>query len=121
MTRHHKKSFPFFLWHRRLGLLALLFIVILSITGIMLNHTQALELDSQTIDNNWLLDWYGLNPSGEPISFTVGQHLVTQWDQQLFFDDRTIGTDQEPLLGAIKSNGIVILLMTEKILLLDNK
>lgn len=121
MTRHNKKPFPFFLWHRRLGLLALLFIFILSITGIMLNHTDSLKLDSQMIENNWLLDWYGLNPTGEPLSFTAGQHLVTQWGQQLFFEDRTIGTEREQLMGAIKSNGIIILLMTNRILLLDDK
>lgn len=121
MTRRNKKPFPFFLWHRRLGLLALLFIFILSITGIMLNHTQALKLDSRMIDNNWILDWYDLNPPGEPLSFTAGQHLVTQWGQQLFFEDKTIGTEHELLLGAIKSNDMIILVLTNRILLLNDK
>ena len=45
---------------------------------------------------------------------------MTQWDQQLFFDHRTIGTDQDQLLGAIESSDIIILVFKNRILLLDN-
>lgn len=121
MTRHNKKSFSFFLWHRRLGLFALLLLIILSITGIMLNHTEALELDSRNIDNDWLLDWYGLNPSGEPVSFTAGRHLITQWNEQIFFNTKPVVTGKEQLLGAMDSNGIIIILQAYTILLLDNE
>ena len=121
MTRHNKKTFPFFLWHRRLGLIVLLLVIVLSITGIMLNHTEALELDSHNIDNNWLLDWYGLNPSGAPVSFIAGDHIVTQWDGQLFFNEKTIPAGKESLLGAIESNDIIIILLTQSILLLDEE
>ncbi len=120
MTRHHKKPLPFFLWHRRLGLLALVLLIILSITGIMLNHTESLELDSHNIDNRLLLDWYGLNPSGEPLSFQAGQHIVTQWDQQLFLNDRLITTTHEPLLGAINNKDVMVILLSNTILLLDD-
>ncbi len=40
MTNRKPKKFTAFLWHRRIGLFALLLVIILAITGIMLNHTE---------------------------------------------------------------------------------
>ena len=50
-----KKSFPFFLWHRRLGLAGLLLLFVLAITGIMLNHTEDFHLDETHIKSDLLL------------------------------------------------------------------
>ncbi|MCK4834867.1 MAG: hypothetical protein KAT12_08810, partial [Gammaproteobacteria bacterium] len=79
MTNRKPKRFTAFLWHRRIGLLALVLIVILSITGIMLNHTERLALDKSYVNNSLLLNWYGIEPEDEPVSFQVNhgtQHHV---------------------------------------------
>ena len=70
MTRV-KKKFSIFLWHRRLGLSALALVIILAITGIMLNHTEELELDESFVSSSWLLNWYGIKPDSEPITYKV--------------------------------------------------
>ena len=121
-----KKPFPFFLWHRRLGLVALLMVFILSITGIMLNHTETLKLDETTIESELLLNWYGINPQGSSINFytpgITGQDSdwLSQWDQQLFLNGQPIISHQETLRGAVALNGIIAVALTQHILLLDN-
>ena len=51
-------------WHRRLGLLAALFVLVVAVTGIVLNHTSGLALDRRFVDWSWLNAVYG-DHSGE--------------------------------------------------------
>ena len=62
MTNRKPKKFTAFLWHRRIGLLGLLLVIILAVTGILLNHTEKFKLDETYINNAWLLNWYGIKP-----------------------------------------------------------
>lgn len=57
-----KTHWRFFLlrWHRRIGVLAAVFVLMLAITGILLNHSHALGLDARSIESRWLRHYYGL-------------------------------------------------------------
>ena len=72
-------------WHGNLGVFAAVLVVILIITGIALNHTERLQLDSKFVNESWLLDWYGMGPDKPPISFKVGEDWLTEIDGHLFF------------------------------------
>jgi hypothetical protein len=120
MTRQHKKSFPWFLWHRRIGLVSILLMIILAITGIALNHTEGLELDQNTIHNDSLLNWYGLNPKGEASSFVLEHTRITQWSGKIFYNDQIISDNTDTLVGVARAaNNITILAFTNSLLLLD--
>jgi len=47
-------------WHRRFGLFASIFLLIITITGILLNHYQLFSLQEKYVEQQWLLDWYGI-------------------------------------------------------------
>lgn len=117
MSRRKKKNFSVFLWHRRLGLIAIVFIIVLSITGIMLNHTEPMSLDEKAIDNSWLLDWYGLNPQSASISFGADSHVITQWDEQIFFDNQPLMHSQQRLRGAAGLDGMLVAALNNSVLL----
>jgi len=119
MTRKRKKSFPFFLWHRRLGLAGLILLFILAITGIMLNHTEDFELDKTSIQSDLLLDWYNINPQGEPSTFKLGNIWVSQWSQQLFFNGKTLFTHAEQLQGIAVVDDIIAIALENHVLLVD--
>jgi hypothetical protein len=120
MTRSsRKKPFPFFVWHRRLGLLSLLLMIILAITGIMLNHTEALNMDEITIESDSLLDWYELNPKGMAVGYQTEENTIAQWDGQLFFNSKALLNSKQSLLGAVITNEIIVLALSKSILLLD--
>ena len=42
-------------WHRGMGALAALFLLMLAVTGILLNHTLDLKLAERHLDWPWLL------------------------------------------------------------------
>lgn len=116
-----KKPFPFFLWHRRFGLVALILVMILSITGIMLNHTEGLGLDESLIESDALLDWYGINPQGEAISFRQQNTSVSQWHQQLFYNGHNIYSHSEKLVGFAQLGDIIAIALQHRILLIDEE
>ncbi len=115
-----KKPFAFFLWHRRLGLGALLLVFILSITGIMLNHTEDFKLDETIIESDFILNWYGINPKGEVINYTTNEHWISQWNQQLFFNGQSHHSEKETLRGIIVINDMIAVAFDSFVLLLDN-
>ena len=49
MTGRKPTKFTAFLLHRRAGLFAIILVIILAITGIMLNHPEALKLDEKYV------------------------------------------------------------------------
>ncbi|MCW9046760.1 MAG: PepSY domain-containing protein [Gammaproteobacteria bacterium] len=116
-----KKPFAFFLWHRRIGLAALLLIFILSITGIMLNHTEYLKLDETIVESDLILNWYNINPQGVPVNYKAGDSWVSQWNQQLFFNGLNFSSHKEKLQGLVKIDDIIAIALEKFVLLIDNE
>jgi len=121
MTRHHKKKFPAFLWHRRLGLFLVFFIIILASTGIMLNHTETLKLSQQKINNVLVLNFYDIKPQHPPINFRSQHHNISQWDEQIYFDNKKLLSDQQTLRGLINWHNIIIMVLSRDVVLLSNE
>lgn len=119
MTKRKPKKFTAFLWHRRIGLFALVLIVILAITGIMLNHTEQFKLDETYVDNGWLLNWYGIEPEDEPIAYRAGEHVISSWHDQLFFDDVAITDLEQNIHGAIAGEQFIVVALDSELILLS--
>ena len=123
MTNRKPKRFTAFLWHRRIGLFALVLVIILAITGIMLNHTEKLDLDNTFVNNPTLLNWYGITPKDEPVSFRITNekqsHVISSWNQQLFFDDKVITDLEQTMHGAIGGEQFIVIALDNEIILLS--
>ncbi len=118
MTRH-KKKFPAFLWHRRFGLLLVLFIILLAVTGIMLNHTDGLQLNKTKINNALVLSLYEINPQQAAISYRTQKHIFTQLDQQIYFDNKKLLNDKQQIRGVTNAGEIIILVLSRDVILLS--
>jgi len=120
MTRH-KKKFPAFLWHRRFGLLLVLFIVMLAITGIMLNHTDGLQLNKTRVNNSLVLSLYEINPKQPSISYRTEQHTFSQLDEQIYFDNKKLFNDKQQIRGVTNAGEIIILVLSRDVILLSRE
>lgn len=116
-TKQRIRWHSVFLWHRYMGLTAAAFVVILALTGLLLNHTETLNLDSRTVKSNILLDWYGIAAPENPLGFAVDDHWVSQLGQQLYFDDREIPDITGKLIGAVKVNDTIVIALQGQLLL----
>ncbi|MBE9561199.1 MAG: PepSY domain-containing protein [Proteobacteria bacterium] len=123
MTNRKPKRFAAFLWHRRIGLFALVLVIILAITGIMLNHTEKFRLDESYVNNSWLLDWYGIEPEDQPVSFRIKNdmhdHVISAWNKQLFFDAAKVTTLEQAMHGAIGAEQFIVVALDNEIILLS--
>jgi len=113
-----KKLRSMYIWHRYIGISAAVLVLILAITGIMLNHTREMALDSQYVKNNWLLNHYGIQAPKKIHSYQAGEHWLSQWGERLFLNQTDIGTSNEKLLGVLAHDGILIAALDSEVWLL---
>jgi hypothetical protein len=105
--------------HRYIGLLSAIVLIMLAITGIALNHTEDLKLDSQMIQSKIILDWYGINSPDNQLSYSTEHHWLTQINQQLYFDHKLLLENTDTLLGVVETNDFVITALSHSLLLLS--
>ena len=122
MSRHkpqrRKKFASLFLWHRYLGLTAALLVLVLSVTGLLLNHTSELGLDQRYARSDALLNWYGIRTPENGKSFAVGAHWVSLLGTQLFWDDTLLDRATTALHGAVALGEFVVIGADADLLLL---
>jgi len=124
MTRHPKSRSrarllrSLYIWHRFIGLCAALFVIILSATGLALNHTESLKMDSTYVQSEWLLDWYGIRAPVNLVSYSADSRYYTAVNKQLYRDSLIIDEIIAPLVGAIVYQDLVIVATPDQLTLL---
>lgn len=123
MTRHRKKPRfkklrSMYIWHRYIGVSVAVLVIVLSVTGLMLNHTEELALDEQHIGNDWLLDHYGIHAPETIASFSAAGHWISQWGERLFFDQQELGSSNKPLIGVVAYEDMLVLALQSEVWLL---
>jgi hypothetical protein len=114
-----RRRFP--RWHRRIGLVAALLVMVLAISGAVLTHDEDLGLDRRHVRAVWLLDWYGIAPSSAPTNFRAGTDWVTGLEGRVYVNGRPAAEQFGEIVGAVRSNGILAIAATEELLLLTPK
>jgi hypothetical protein len=98
-------------WHRKGGITAAFFVMLLVATGLLLNHTDKLNLQNIFVQSENLLGWYHIQPEGQMKGFRVDQHWLSQIDGRLYFDQIELADHIEDLYGAVHiSDGFVVAL-----------
>ncbi|NCG08510.1 MAG: hypothetical protein GWO81_02910 [Verrucomicrobia bacterium] len=95
--------------HRWLGLLSALFLVVLSITGLALNHTERLGLDGIRVKSDLLLKCYGMQGQGDLKAFSIhGNDTLTHLGDQLYYNESPLASTATPLAYYSGENFTVI-------------
>lgn len=92
--RKHSRSEKFrslYLWHRYAGLAGALLVVWLATTGLLLNHSDHLDLANRHVSQNWLLSLYGIAPPSQIEGLLVDGHWVAESGNRAYLDGRFIG------------------------------
>ena len=112
------KLVPFLIhWHRRSGLIILPVILMLAITGILINHSQSLGWAKTPVYSSWVAWLYGIHDTDIDQGFATGKHWVSQVGDSLYLDQSPIGHCEQPLLGALRWQETIALLCNNRIAL----
>ncbi|GAA5218682.1 hypothetical protein GCM10025776_30990 [Corallincola platygyrae] len=107
-------------WHRKLGLAAAIFIFVLSLTGIALNHTDGLRLSERTLTWGWLLNWYGIE-TPQVDAFAVGPDWLLSRDQQLYLNTQRVTSFDGDVVGAVVWQQMLVVATSKQLLLVTEE
>lgn len=122
MKSVHKFHWRFFLlrWHRRLGVTSALFVLLLVITGFLLNHSHQFGLDRTPLENHWLRHHYGLSSNPERLVYSLPAGELKVQSGQLRVNEKTLG-DCAQLVGVIEQADQVLAVCSDRLVLLTVK
>lgn len=110
-----KKSF--YQWHRQIGLAVSLLVIVLSVTGIMLNHTEEFELDSHHIKSELLLSWYGIKKPTIK-SYPAGKNWLSHAGDKIYFNDKLVEKEVSVITGSVTTEYFTAVATQNEIILL---
>ncbi len=108
-------------WHRRFGVMIALIVLVLIVTGVLLNHTTGLRLDSRYVTWEWLLDWYDIQPQSAPVSYRIGNDNITQMGDRLYFNTQQVRESVGRLHGVVAPPSLYIVGADSQLLILDRQ
>lgn len=119
MSRRARLVGPLWRWHRRIGLLAALLLLLLSVSGFVLNHGDDLNLDKRMVESRFLRGLYGDAGSAWPAYRLDSRWLTLADNGVLFLDEHAIGECTGALAGALQLRELLVIACSEELLLLS--
>ena len=105
---------------RSMGAAIALFVLLLSITGILLNHSSDLKLDKSHLTWPWLLSHYGVSNVQADAVYTLDQAVISQIGTEIFVDAKPVTHSQRPLLGGVELDEVIVLATDDALILLNS-
>ncbi|NQW34933.1 MAG: PepSY domain-containing protein [Methylophilales bacterium] len=102
--------------HKFIGLAVCLFLIHLSISGILLNHTNDLKLDQHRVSWDWLLKSYGIPTPETQSAYAVGENFLHQTNNQIFMNEKSIIRNEAGLMGALLHNNDITIATADSII-----
>ncbi len=116
-TKPRRWEQRFHTWHRYVGITIAVFVIYLSVTGILLNHSDSLELDKKMVSTPSLLQVYGIRNPSALKGYAVNKNWISAWNNQVFLNDQPVTHSDYPLQGAVAAPGFIVVATLEEILL----
>ncbi len=106
-------------WHRRLGLCIVVFAILLALTGVLLNHTNELDLDQRYLGTNMQGFLYGVASIKQATGYEINQQWITNVGNTLYFAGEQIGECEGALHGVLPYKQLLLLVCERELLLID--
>jgi hypothetical protein len=119
MRRHPRLVGLLWRWHRRLGLVAAMFVLVLAATGIVLNHSSELGLDRSFVDWPWLSRAYGDDSATLP-AYHSGEHWLSRAaNGRVYLNAREVAPCNGKLVGVVPAGELLYVGCEEELLLIS--
>jgi uncharacterized iron-regulated membrane protein len=95
-------------WHARIGFAALLFFLLMAVTGVALNHGTALGLDSRYVHAEWIARWYRVRQEQPQQAYRTARHLLVAANGRWLLDGSPTGEDMPQPLGLVEIGDLLV-------------
>lgn len=106
-------------WHRRIGIVAAVVVILLCVTGVLINHTSELKLADRYVSSGWLLDWYEIHPDRPPVGFRIDDVHITRMGDRLYYNDTEVSTGISQLHGVVAFEDMIVVGVDSRMLIFD--
>ncbi|MDG4812879.1 PepSY domain-containing protein [Hydrogenovibrio sp. 3SP14C1] len=106
-------------FHRLLAYTVAFLLFWLSLSGVLLNHTEDLKLNDVKIQQPWLLEWYQINTPKIQQAFQLKADWVIQTPQALYWN-KTPLPFQGNIRALVSNDSFLFILLSNKLILLTN-
>ncbi|ABV86036.1 PepSY-associated TM helix domain-containing protein [Shewanella pealeana] len=106
-------------WHRRIGLFSTLLVIFIAVTGVLINHSNHLSLDSTQVKQAWLLDYYGIKAPTDVALYQTSPQTLLSTTNQLWLNDKLALEASEPILAAIAHKEMIVAIDSQHLYLLS--
>ena len=104
-------------WHGLVGVSIVLFWFYLLISGLIINHSDMLELDKKEISYPWLISWYGIRAAEPKEGYDLGNGYLS-WDgDNWVLDDKLLSDSSGKPIGAVEAGSVNYVATTSSIFL----
>jgi hypothetical protein len=95
-------------WHARIGFTAMLFFLLLAVTGVIANHGAELGLDTKRVHSAWLARWYGIAAEPPHAAFRSRSHELVAANGRWLFDARPAGDELPDAVGLVEIGDVLV-------------
>ena len=107
-------------WHRRMGLVLAGFLVMLASTGILINHSDQLDLD-QPVKSPMVLSWYGIHTPDQISGFHTSLGWFSQLGSGIYWQQKRVAQcDENSLVGVLVLSEQFIVACEQLLFVLDS-
>jgi len=104
-----KLAFHLHRWHRRFGVISALFLMLVSVTGLLLQHPEMFKLTQQNVSSSWLLNYYGIAPSKLGRTYQSGTTYFSQVDQRVYANEQFVSDIKGELIGVHQLESFIVI------------
>lgn len=105
-------------WHRRLGLLAALPLLVVAVTGVLIQFSVSLNWDERPMRGAWLGWLYNLEPRIPDKGFRINVDWMSRQGGQLLLNTKRIASCPERLVGAVRHREVIVAVCGRRLLFL---
>lgn len=95
-------------WHRRLGIFSALFIILMASTGVLINHSNHLSIDTASVQQKWMLDYYGISPPNQIIVYQTAPLSLASSDNLAWVQHQLAVEADSPIKGMISVGQMIL-------------
>jgi uncharacterized iron-regulated membrane protein len=114
------KAKSLYIWHRYTGLFAALFVIFITVSGILLNHTDGLSLKNHHLNVDILLDQYQVQQPTSIRLFSSQGHPISQADDLLFINANKGLAVGGTLVGVAPLNDWLVIALNDRLLIVNS-
>lgn len=121
MTRAQRPKFKsLYLWHRYTGLICAVLVLLLAVTGLLLQHGKRLALNESFVASPVLLNHYGITPN--PVtSYKTPAHWISHAGEHLYLDGKPLPGEYGNILGAAETAFGYAVISEQRLILFDKE